>query len=188
MDLEKFSRVFEEDLTLINQRENLSLNPYVIKYVSLIMLNYVHNLPFYMIDVQETTPFKTYKTKGDISLLLVGLFNEWLNRINRPLTEENYIKTGKLNYENAYFYLDINYGQALKEEIGKNYLRYIKNQTDALNTYLEIFREISEYFEGYAYLLKKYREQQKISSEFLSQIPSGRILELENIISKIFNS
>ncbi len=185
MDLEKFSKFFEEDLLLLNQKEDLSLNPYVIRYISLIILNYIHTLPFYMIDIKENTTFKTYKTQGDVSLLLVGLFTEWLNRLNRPLTEQTYIRTGKLGYENAYFYLDLNYGQALREEIGKSYLKYLQNQNEILNTYIQIFRDISDYFEEYAYLLKKFKEEKETFSNFLENVPGGRLLELESILNRI---
>ncbi len=188
MDLERIGRIFEEDLNFINKKENLLLNPDVIRYISLIMLNYTKNIPLYIIDIKENSTYKTFKTKGDVSLLLVGLFTEWLNRTNRPLTENNYIQTGKQNYENAYFYLDLNYGKELRAEIGKEYVNYLKNQKDIINTYLEIFKEISEYFEGYAYLLKKFRHEKEQNSEFFNQIPAGRLIELENLLFKIFNS
>ncbi len=188
MDLERIGRIFEEDLNFINKKESLSLNPNVIKYISLIMLNYTKNIPFYIIDIKESSNYKAYKTKGDVSLLLVGLFTEWLNRTNRPLNENIYIQTGKQNYENAYFYLDLNYGRELKAELGKEYINYLNKQRDIFNTYLEIFKEISEYFEEYAFLLKKFREEKEKNSEFLSQIPTGRLLELENLLSKMFKS
>ncbi len=188
MDLERIGRIFEEDLNFINEKESLMLNPDVIRYVSFVMINYLKGIPFYTIDIKEKSVYKTYKTKGDVSLVLVGLFTEWLNRTNRPLTENDYIQTGKQNYENAYFYLDLSYGKELKAEIGKDYFDYLKNQKEIINTYLEIFKEISEYFEEYAYLLKRFRKEKEQISNFLNKIPASRLLELENVLYKIFNS
>ncbi len=186
MDLEKIGRIFEEDLKFINEKENLYLNPDVIRYISFTILKYINNLPYYLVDVQEKTTFRTYKTKGDVSLLLVGLFTEWLNRLNRPVKEEDYIKTGKLNYESAYLYLDINYGKELKEEIGKSYLKYLKNED--YSTYLDIFREMSELFEDYTLLLKQYRKEQQQFAEFLNKIPAAKFTEFQILINKIYST
>jgi len=66
MDLERIGRIFEEDLNFINKKENLLLNPDVIRYISLIMLNYTKNIPLYIIDIKENSIYKTYKTKTDL--------------------------------------------------------------------------------------------------------------------------
>jgi uncharacterized phage infection (PIP) family protein YhgE len=149
---------FKEALEKVAFEKKLEISQEIIKYISQVLALYYKGLPLYLIDISEKTPFRKYKAKGDISLLLVGLFTEWLERKNRPLKEADYIKTGKLSYYNAYMYLNLNFGQVVQEEFEKISAWY-SSLTDTLLTYIDVFKEISENFEKYAYLLKEYREE-----------------------------
>ncbi len=174
---------FYEALVKVNHENKLGLNPTVIEYIADILANYYRKVPLYLIDVKATTPFRLYKIRGDVSLLLVGFFNEWVNRLNRPLSENDYINSGKLNYEWAYLYLDMNFGRLLKEEMEKEYFtKYIKNKQELLYTQLDIFREISNLFEEYANLLKLLKQSNKNLQEFLAKFNELRLSELENLL------
>ncbi len=174
---------FYDALVKVNHEKKLGLNPVVIEYIADILSNYYRKVPLYLIDIKATTPFRLYKLRGDISLLLVGFFNEWVNRVNRPLTENDYINSGKLNYEWAYLYLDMNFGKFLKAEMEKEYfVKYLKDKQEYLYTQLDIFKEMSNLFEEYANLLKLLKKSNKDLQKFLSTFDELRLSELENFL------
>lgn len=177
-------KAFYEALIKVNQEKKLGLNPLVLEYVAEVLSTYYRKVPLYLIDVKANSPFRLYKIRGDVSLLLVGFFNEWVNRLNRPLTENDYIVSGKLYYEYAYIYLDTNFGKFLKEEMEKDYfVKFLKDKQEQIFTQLDIFREMSNLFEEYANLLKLMKKSNKNLAEFFSTFDQSRIWEIEDLIS-----
>ncbi len=177
-------KAFYEALTRVNQEKKLGLNPLVLEYIADVLSSYYRKVPLYLIDVKANTPFRLYKIRGDVSLLLVGFFNEWVNRLNRPLTENDYIISGKLNYEYAYLYLDTNFGKFLKEETEKEYFtKFLKDKQEYLYTQLDIFKEMSVLFEEYANVLKLMKKSNKNLAQFFSTFDQLRLSELEDLIS-----
>ncbi len=173
---------FYEALLKVNTEKKLGLNPLVLEYIADILSNYYRKVPLYLIDIKTTSPFRLYKIRGDVSLLLVGFFNEWVNRLNRPLTERDYINSGKLNYEYAYLYLDTNFGKILKEETEKEYfVKFLKNKQEELFTQLDIFKEMSALFEEYANLLKLMKISNKNLQNFMATFDELRLEELDRL-------
>ncbi|SNZ06118.1 hypothetical protein SAMN06265182_0568 [Persephonella hydrogeniphila] len=148
---------FKDVLKKVSLEKNLRIPDEIISYISGVMSLYYRGIPLYLIDISETSPFKKYKARGDVSLLLVGLFTEWIERANRPISEKDYIKAGKLNYYNAYMYLNLNFGEVEREFY--DILSSSFDITNMLLTHMDIFRDISENFERYALLLKEYRAE-----------------------------
>ncbi|WP_457638854.1 hypothetical protein, partial [Persephonella sp.] len=158
---------FREVLKKVSAEKNMNIPQEILNYIAGVMSLYYRGLPLYLIDIVERSPFKKYKAKGDVSLLLVGLFTEWIERTNRPLTERDYINAGRLNYYNAYMYLNINFGSILEEEFATLQEFQTGNISHVLMGHMEIFKNISENFEKYAFLLKEYRaENQKTAHMF----------------------
>ncbi len=153
------SKTFRDALKKVSSEKNIAVADEILNYISQVLALYYRGLPLYLIDVVESTPFRVYKTKGDVALLLVGLFTEWINRTNRPLKEQDYINAGKLNYYNAYMYLNLNFGDVLQQEFEK--LSPYQEPSQVLMGHMDIFRDISSNFEKYAYLLKEYREENR---------------------------
>jgi len=151
---------FKEYINLISSQQNLYISPQISEYIASIFENFYKNMPLYLIDVYEQKPFQTYKKRGDLALILVGFFTEWLNRSRRPIKEEDYIISGKQNYFNAYVYLDSNFGEHFYSEYQKNYV-YILKQYEDVYSYIEIFKMLSENFEEYANMLKSMRKSIK---------------------------
>ncbi|WP_457642012.1 hypothetical protein [Persephonella sp.] len=169
----------EEALTEFSRRENISVSMEIISYISNILATYYRSLPYYLIDIKETNIFRLYKARGDVSLILVGFFGEWVNRKNRPLKEEDYISAGKINYRNAYYYLDQKYGDIIKEEKQKEYFSQLNEKF--LFTFIDLFKEISENFEIYTDLLKRYKLEAESLSNFLDNFGSARLIEMEKL-------
>jgi hypothetical protein len=148
---------FREVLKKVSFEKRLGIPDEIINYISGVMSLYYRGIPLYLIDISESSQFKKYKARGDVSLLLVGLFTEWIERANRPVSEKDYIKAGKLSYYNAYMYLNLNFGE-VEEEFYK-ILSSNFDITSMLLTHMDIFRDISENFERYALFLKEYRAE-----------------------------
>jgi len=147
---------FKQQLTMISDERNYHIHPQIVDYISEIITTNYKGIPFYIIDIKANTRFQLYKRRGDISLILVGFFTEWLNRIKRPLKEKDYIFTGKLNYRNAYEYLEANYKEIQFKEIPLE---------EKILSFSDIFYEMSENFEYYADLLKSIRKKMKENYE-----------------------
>ncbi|MDQ7055404.1 MAG: hypothetical protein Q9M89_02455 [Persephonella sp.] len=163
---------FKEALQKVSVDKKLNIPDEIINYISQIMSLYYRGIPLYLIDISEKTPFRRYKIRGDVSLLLVGLFTEWVSRRNRPLTERDYIEAGKINYYNAYMYLNLNYSDLFKENF-RDISVFFSDMTDLITGHMEIFKNISENFERYAFFLREYRAE---------NIETGRIFDLFNDI------
>jgi len=147
---------FKDTLNKVAVERGLNISEEIINYIAEVLSLYYKGIPLYLIDVVKTTPFQIYKTKGDVSLLLVGLFSEWINRSNRPLTEKDYIKAGKQNYYNAYMYLSLHFND-IKFEFPEELKFRVKNVISKI----DLFKEISENFEIYTAFLKDYREENR---------------------------
>ncbi len=173
-----FKKSIYENLFSFSERSNLHIPEEIISYISSVLALYYKGFPLYLIDVQETNVYRKNKIRGDLSLLLVGFFREWVNRKNRPLTENDYINTGKISYMNAYLYLEATYGDIFNREIEKEYIKYI---SENLNTYLDILKSMSENFEFYTQFLNSYKEEAKKVDSFLSNFPDLRVIEIKKI-------
>ena len=147
---------FKEYMDLVVSEKNIYVSPQIVDYISSAFDSFYKNMPLYLVDVNEQTSFQTYKKRGDLALILVGFFTEWLNRPRRPLKESDYIVSGKQNYFNAYVVLDSNFGEYFNLENEKAYL-YILKQYGDIYSYIEIFKLLSENFEEYANMLKSMR-------------------------------
>ncbi len=163
------------------ERKNISVSMNTISYIAEVISEYYRDLPSYLIDIKETSLFRVYKARGDISLLLVGFFNGWVNRRNRPLKEEDYISAGKLNYLKAYYYLDSRYGDILEAEKQKDYTSELKD----LVFFTDLFKDISLNFEIYTEILKRYRDETSQLRRFYDDFNHARILEFEKLFKNI---
>lgn len=172
---------FKKALKKVSTEKKLNISDEIINYLSQILSLYYRGIPLYLIDIIEKSPFKRYKARGDVSLLLVGLFTEWIERRNRPLTERDYIITGKLNYYNAYVYLNINYGEILEKEFTT-----IVGFTDTskLISQFEIFKDISENFEKYAFLLKEYKSENLETAKLFDMFNEIRMKQIKDLFEK----
>ncbi len=176
-ELDFLKRHLKETLKEFSEKEKISISIQIISYISGVLAEYYRSIPRYLIDVKETDTFRLYKARGDVSLILVGFFTEWINRQNRPLKEEDYINAGKLNYWKAYYYLDKKYGDIIKAEKEKDYFSMLN---DAL-LFIDLFKDISENFEIYTDLLKRYRLESESLSKFLDSFSSSRVMAFEKI-------
>lgn len=158
-------KFFKEYVSLISNEKNFDIPPQISEYIASIFENFSKNMPLYLIDIYENKPFQTYKKRGDLALILVGFFTEWLNRPRRPLTEKDYIVSGKQNYFNAYVYLDANFSEYFYAEFQKEYTK-ILSQYDNIYSYIDIFKLLSENFEEYASILKAMRKTMEENKKF----------------------
>ncbi len=170
----------QENLSEISQKFKMNIPEEIINYISSVISMYYKGFPFYLIDIQEENPFRKNKIRGDVSLILVGFFKEWINRENRPTTEMDYINTGKLSYFNVYTFLENTYGDMFYRELEKTYLKNLEN----LYSYLDIFRSLSEEFEFYANFLNIYRNEARKLSQFFDTFAELRAQEFRLFIDK----
>lgn len=168
----------QKNLEDISKKFNLSIPEEIIIYISSVISMYYKGFPLYLIDVFETNAFRLNKVRGDISLLLVGLFREWINRTNRPLKTSDYINAGKLSYFNAYLYLESNYGELFYKELEKEYIKTVKN----IYSYIDIFKSLSEEFETYTDFLNLYRKESKEIKAFFDTFPQLRLDEFKKFL------
>ncbi len=155
MNRDILKMTIQKNLEEISKKFNLSIPNEIILYISSIIALHYKGIPLYLIDISEENPFRLNKIRGDISLILVGLFREWVNRKNRPLKPSDYINVGKLSYFNVYIYLESNYGELFYREVNKDYIKDVKN----IYSYIDIFRSLSEEFETYTDFLNLYRKE-----------------------------
>ncbi|NPA54296.1 MAG: hypothetical protein GXO21_06475, partial [Aquificae bacterium] len=106
MDIVKHS--LQQNLIEISNKFKMNVPLEIIDYISSVIANYYKGFPYYLIDIKEKDFYRKHKVIGDISLLLVGFFKDWVNRRNRPTTEIDYINIGKNSYLNVYFFLEDN--------------------------------------------------------------------------------
>jgi len=172
---------FRDLLKKVSSEKKLNIADEIINYISQVMSLYYRGIPFYLIDISETTPFRRYKAKGDVSLLLVGLFTEWIERTNRPLTERDYINAGKTNYYNAYMYLSIHFDDVINQDFPEFLVKHF-DPSRILLTHMDIFRDISENFEKYAHLLKEYRSENLQTAKLFDMFNEIRQQQLRNIL------
>ncbi|WP_456382777.1 hypothetical protein [Persephonella sp.] len=175
---------FREVLKKVSVEKKLNIADEIINYIAGVMSLYYKGLPFYLIDISESSPFRRYKTRGDVSLLLVGLFTEWLERSNRPLTERDYIEAGKLNYYNAYMYLNLHFGDVLNESMAVLKAFSSEKMSDVLMGHMEIFRDISENFERYAILLKEYRAENRKTAQLFDMFTQFRQEQIKRFLDR----
>ncbi|WP_456463286.1 hypothetical protein [Persephonella sp.] len=175
---------FRDVLKRISSEKNLNVPDEIINYVSEVMSLYYRGIPFYLIDISETTPFRRYKARGDVSLLLVGLFTEWIDRTNRPLTERDYIRAGKTNYYNAYMYLSIHFDEVIHQDFPGFLIAHF-DPSKILLTHMDIFRDISENFEKYANLLKEYRSENLQTAKLFDMFNEMRQVQLRKILEDL---
>ena len=181
MNRDRFKNIIKRQLTEISDKFQYKIPPEIISYISSTIVMYYRGIPLYLIDIKEKDPFKKNKTRGDVSLLLVGLFREWVNRINRPLKDRDYIKTGKISYLNAYLYLENRYGDIFYEELQKEYVKYFQN----IYNYIEIFKLLSEEFEIYTQFLNLYKKEIKDLEKFLASFPDLKKEEFKENLKDI---
>ncbi len=161
----------QENLSEISKKFQMDIPEEIINYISSVISMYYKGFPFYLIDIEEENPLRKNKIRGDLSLLLVGFFNEWVNRKNRPITQEDYIATGKLSYFYVYSFLENRYGDIYYKEQEKMYLQNIQK----IYSYMDIFKSLSEEFEFYARFLNVYRKEARETSKFLDNFPELRL-------------
>ncbi len=169
----------QKNLSEISQKHKKEIPEEVINYISSIIALYYKGIPFYLIDIKETNPFKRNKIRGDVSLLLVGFFKEWINRKNRPLTENDYINAGKLSYFNVYLYLENHYGELFYNSSEKQFL----NENEVFG-YINLFKNLSEEFEEYTEFLRVYREEVNQIKSFFDTFKELRFYEFKRILGE----
>jgi len=177
MEKDIFQRSIYRNLLELSERFRMDIPDSIIRYISTVFSLYYKGIPLYLIDIKEKSTFERNKARGDVSLLLVGLFKEWINRQNRPLTENDYINAGKTSYLNAYMYLETLYGDMFLYEFKKE---YIKDLTENIYSYLDILKSMSDNFEFYTEFLNIFREESKKMRKFLDTFPELRLIEMEN--------
>ncbi len=167
----------QKNLEELSEKFQLSIPKEIILYISSVIALYYKGIPFYLIDISEKDPFRLNKIRGDISLILVGLFREWVNRKNRPLKPSDYINAGKLSYFNAYVYLESNYGELFYKELNKDYIKTVEN----IYSYIDIFKSLSEEFETYTDFLNIYKREISQMERFFDTFPELKLDEFKRL-------